>query len=93
MDKKIRQKYDLYVTRQKVYDVMANLDMQGLVARVPAQKNHKRKGNFVSVGPNSTGAKLQNTRPLVMSYHVATREFKIYDAAASTTRFEFQLKK
>ena len=31
--KKIRQKYDLLVTRDQVYDVMSDLDSEGLAAR------------------------------------------------------------
>ena len=33
MHKKIRQKYDLLVTRDQVYDVMSDLDSEGLAAR------------------------------------------------------------
>ncbi|RMX51481.1 hypothetical protein pdam_00025751 [Pocillopora damicornis] len=33
MHKKIRQKYDLLVTRDQVYDVMSDLDPDGLAAR------------------------------------------------------------
>ena len=33
MQKKIRQKYDLLVTRDQVYDAMSDLDSEGLAAR------------------------------------------------------------
>ena len=33
MHKKIRQKYDLLVTRDQVYDVMSDRDSEGLAAR------------------------------------------------------------
>lgn len=54
MHKKIRQKYDLLVTRDQVYDVMSDLDPDGLAARggVGAKKARRKKGNFSSKGPN-----------------------------------------
>lgn len=54
MHKKIRQKYDLLVTRDQVYNVMSDLDSNGLAARggVGAKKARPKKGNFSSKGPN-----------------------------------------
>ena len=54
MHKKIRQKYDMLVTRDQVYDVMYDLDPEGLAARggVGAKKVRRKKGNFSSRGPN-----------------------------------------
>lgn len=53
MYKKIRQEYGLYVSRDKVYNVMHELDPEGLEARghVGAKKKRK-KGNFTTRGPN-----------------------------------------
>ena len=53
MHKKIRQEYGLNVTRDKVYDVMYELDAEGLEARggVGAKKK-RRKGNFTTRGAN-----------------------------------------
>ena len=53
MRKKIRQEYGLNVTRDKVYDVMYELDAEGLEARggVGAKKK-RRKGNFTTRGAN-----------------------------------------
>ena len=84
MHKKIRQKYDLYVTREKVYDVMANLDLQGLVARAPGQKNHKRKGNFVSVGPNLLHS--LDGHDKLMGYQNSTFPIAVYGCLDSASR-------
>ena len=53
MHKKIRQEYDLNVTRDKVYDVMYELDPEGLQLRggVGAKKQRK-KGKFTTRGSN-----------------------------------------
>ncbi len=53
MQKKIRINHGLYVGRDKVYDMMIDLDQEGLAARGGVGKKiHKRKGNFTSLGPN-----------------------------------------
>ena len=53
MHKKVRQEYNLHVTRDAVYNVMYDLDPEGLKARggIGAKKKRK-KGNFSSKGPN-----------------------------------------
>ena len=50
--KKIRQKNDLVATRDQVYNVMSDLDSEGLAAlgRVGA-KARRKKVNFSSMGP------------------------------------------
>jgi len=57
MHKKIRQRYDLLVTRDQVFDVMSELDSEGVSARggVGAKKARRKKGNFSSKGANSLG--------------------------------------
>ena len=52
--KKIRQKNDLVVTRDQVYNVMSDLDSEGLAAlgRVGDKKARREKVNFSSKGPN-----------------------------------------
>ena len=54
LHKKVRQKYDILVTRDQVYDVMYDLDPEGLAARggVRTKKIRRKKGNFSSKGPN-----------------------------------------
>ena len=52
MHKKIRQEHNLLVSRVAVYDVIANVDPEGLKARGPVGINKQRKkGNFTSKGP------------------------------------------
>ena len=53
MHKKVRQEYNLHVTRDAVYNVMYDLDPEGLEARggIGAKKKRK-KGNFSLKGPN-----------------------------------------
>ena len=53
MHKKVRQEYNLHVTRGAVYNVLYDLDPEGLEAPggIGAKKKRK-KGNFSSKGPN-----------------------------------------
>ena len=84
MHKKIRQKYDLYVSRDKVYDVMADLDMQGLAARAPGQKNRQGKGNFVSKGPNWLHS--LDGHDKLMGYQNSTFPIAVYGCLDSASR-------
>ena len=52
MHLKIRQKNGLNVTRDQVYDVMTDVDLEGLRQRQPRFKQKKEKGTFTAVGPN-----------------------------------------
>ena len=53
MHKKIRQEHNLLVSRDAVYDVMADVNPEGLKARGPVGINKQcKKGNFTSKGPN-----------------------------------------
>ena len=53
LHKKVRQEYNLHVTRDAVYNVMYDLDPKGLEARSGIRVKKKReKGNFSSKGPN-----------------------------------------
>ena len=52
MHLKVRQKNGLNVTRDQVYDVMTDVDREGLEQRQPRFKRKKYKGAFTSVGPN-----------------------------------------
>ena len=51
MNKKLRLKYDIKVPRDRVYDMMFEIDPQGLEERRPMAKKAK-KGDFVSRGPD-----------------------------------------
>eukprot|EP00794_Sanderia_malayensis_P010316 gene10316-11387_t len=54
LHKEIRRKCDILVTRDRVYDMMYNIDPSGLVARgvVGRKKSAKKKGNSTSLGTN-----------------------------------------
>ena len=52
MHLKIRQKNGLNVTRDQVYDVMTDIDLEGLRQRQSRFKRKKEKGTFTAVGPN-----------------------------------------
>ena len=52
MHLKVRQKNGLNVTRDQVYDVMTDIDLEGLRQRQPRFKRKKEKGTFTAVGPN-----------------------------------------
>ena len=53
MHKKIRLEHGLNVTRDQVYDVMTELDPQGLEARGNVgAKRQRKKGNFTTRGSN-----------------------------------------
>jgi len=51
MHKKLRLRYGLNTPRNRVYDVMTDVDPEGLENRRPGAKT-KKKGSFHSPGPN-----------------------------------------
>ena len=52
MHLKIRQKIGLNFTRDQVYDVITDVNLEGLRQRQPRFKQEKEKGTFTAVGPN-----------------------------------------
>ena len=53
MFQKIRQEHKINVARNKVYDVMSELDPEGLQARAVVRKRkHRKKVNFTTRGSN-----------------------------------------
>ena len=50
MQKKLRQVWNLRLSRDLVHDVMYCVDPESLEARAPGAKKKKRKGNFSSSG-------------------------------------------
>ena len=52
MHLKIRQKIGLNFTRDQFYDVMTDVNLEGLMQRQPRFKQNKEKGTFTAVGPN-----------------------------------------
>ena len=49
---KVRQKYEINLLRDMVYDMMTELDPDGLSNGQPGLKKKKQKGHFVSKGSN-----------------------------------------
>lgn len=49
---KVRQKYEINLSRDMVYDMMTELDPDGLSNRQPGLKKKKQKDHFVSKGSN-----------------------------------------
>ena len=52
MQQKIRQKYNLKVPRDRVYDLMYDIDSESLKERRPCLKKKKLKTGFTTKGPN-----------------------------------------
>ena len=53
MHKKVRQEHGLFVSRDEVYEIIKDLDPEGLKARSGiGAKKRRKKGNFSSKGPN-----------------------------------------
>lgn len=86
MHKKIRQKYDLLVTRDQVYNVMSDLDSNGLAARggVGAKKARPKKGNFSSKGPNWVHS--LNGHDKLMGFQNSTFLLAIYGCLDTASR-------
>ena len=85
MHKKIRQEYGLNVTRDKVYDVMYELDPEGLEARggVGAKKE-RRKGNFTTRGANWVQS--LDGHDKLMGYQNSTFPLAIYGCMDTASR-------
>lgn len=85
MHKKIRQEYGLNVTRDKVYDVMYELDAEGLEARggVGAKKK-RRKGNFTTRGANWVHS--LDGHDKLMGYQNSTFPLAIYGCMDTASR-------
>ena len=63
---------------------MANLDLEGLAVRAPGRKNHKRKGNFVSAGPNWLHS--LDGHDKLMGYQNSTFPVAVYGCLDSASR-------
>ena len=85
MHRKIRQKYNLFTTRDKVYDVMSELDPDGLAARGGVGgKRAKKKGNFSSKGPNFVHS--LDGHDKMMGYQNSTFPIAIYGCLDTASR-------
>lgn len=85
MHKKMRQEYGLNVTRDKVYDVMYQLDAEGLEARVGVEaKKKQRKGNFTTRGANWVHCLDYHDK--LMGYQNSTFPLAIYGCMDTASR-------
>ena len=86
LHKKIRQKYDILVTRDRVYDMMYDIDPSGLVARggVGRKKSAKKKGNFTSLGTNWVHS--LDGHDKLMGYQNSTFPLAIYGCMDTASR-------
>ena len=85
MHRKIRQKYNLFTTRDKVYGVMSDLDPDGLAARGGVGgKRAKKKGNFSSKGPNFVHS--LDGHDKMMGYQNSTFPIAIYGCLDTASR-------
>lgn len=85
MHRKIRQKYNLFTTRDKVYDVMSDLDPDGLAARGGVGgKRAMKKGNFSSKGPNFVHS--LDGHDKLMGYQNSTFPIAIYGCLDTASR-------
>ncbi|KAK3744750.1 hypothetical protein QZH41_003386 [Actinostola sp. cb2023] len=85
MHKKIRQEHGLNVTRDQVYDVMSELDPEGLEARSGiGGKKKRKKGNFTTKGPNWVHS--LDGHDKLMGYQNSTFPLAIYGCLDTASR-------
>ncbi len=85
MHKKVRQKYDLFVTCDKVYDMLYTLDPEGVESRGGIGAKRKRqKGNFSSNGPNWDHS--LDGHDKLMGYQNSTFPIAIYGCLDTASR-------
>ena len=85
MLKKVRQEYNLHVTRDAVYNVMYDLDPEGLEARDGIRaKKRRKKGNFSSKGPNFVHS--LDGHDKMMGYQNSTFPLAVYGCIDTASR-------
>ena len=85
MHKKVRQQHGLNVTRDQVYDVMTELDPEGLEARGGVGGKKKRqKGHFTTKGPNWVHS--LDGHDKMMGYQNSTFPLAIYGCIDTASR-------
>ena len=91
MHKKVRQEYNLHVTRDAVYNVMYDLDPEGLEARggIGAKKKRK-KGNFSSKGPDFVHS--LDGHDKMMGYQNSTFPLAVYGCIDTASRKKMWLR-
>ena len=84
MTQKMRQKYELKVSRALVHNLMFELDPDGLARRAPGAKKRKAKGHFVTLGPNWTYS--LDGHDKMMGYQNSTFPIAIYGCIDTASR-------
>lgn len=85
MHKKVRLEHGLNVTRDQVYDVMYDLDPQGLAARdIVGAKRQRKKGNFTTRGSNWVHS--LDGHDKLMGYQNSTFPLAIYGCMDTASR-------
>ena len=85
MHKKVRQEYNLQFTRDAVYNVMYDLDPEGLEARDDiGAKKRRTKGNFSSKGPNFVHS--LDGHDKMMGYQNSTFPLVVYGCIDTASR-------
>ena len=81
MQNKIRQKYGLLAPRDKIYDIMYELDPDGLEQRRPGLKKKRAKTGFTTKGPNWVFS--VDGHDKLMGYQNSTFPLAIYGAVST----------
>ena len=85
LHKKIRLEHGLNVTRDQVYDVMSELDPQGLEARGNVgAKRQRKKGNFTTCGSNWVHS--LDGHDKLMGYQNSTFPLAVYGCMDTASR-------
>ena len=84
MRNKLRQEYKLNVPRDLVYNVMFDLDPDGLVARGPTKRNKKVKGHFTTKGVNWVHS--MDGHDKLMGYQNRTFPLAVYGSTDTASR-------
>ena len=84
MHLKLRQKYDMNLPRDDVYNLLSEADPEGLAERRPGFKKKKKKGNFSSKGSNWVWS--LDGHDKLMGYQNSTFPIAIYGCIDTASR-------
>ena len=84
MFQKVRQEHQLNVARNQVYDVMSELDPEGLQARGVGRQKQRKKGNFTTRGTNWVHS--LDGHDKLMGYQSSTFPIAIYGCMDTCSR-------
>lgn len=84
MHLKLRQKYNMNLSRDDVYNLLSEADPEGLAERRPGFKKKKKKGNFSSKGSNWVWS--LDGHDKLMGYQNSTFPIAIYGCIDTASR-------